>query len=104
MASKVQIVIDIPAEEYNLIRLKQEVDIGGVMSEAEKYIAKGILLPKGHGRLIDADKTIHYLKYDEQFEQFIDEESTIGEYISMYSDEGEPEIIIEADEEADYGK
>ena len=50
-----QRIIEIPEEEYNLILLKQEVKLGGVMSEAEKYIAKGILLPKGHGRLIDAD-------------------------------------------------
>ena len=42
-----QIVIDISEEEYNLIMLKQKVEVGGVTSEAEKYIAKGKPLPKG---------------------------------------------------------
>jgi len=50
-----QIVIDIPEKEYNMILLKQEINIGGIASVAEKYIANGTPLPKGHGRLIDAD-------------------------------------------------
>ena len=49
-----QIVIDLPEEEYNLIKMKLESNIGGVSSEAERVIAKGTPLPK-HGRLIDAD-------------------------------------------------
>ena len=51
-----QIVIDVPEEEYNLIKIKSETNIGGVSSEAERVIANGTPLPKGHGRLIDADK------------------------------------------------
>jgi hypothetical protein len=50
-----QIVIDIPEEEYNLIKMKLESNIGGVSSEAERVIAKGTPLPKGHGKLIDSN-------------------------------------------------
>ena len=51
-----QIVIDIPEEEYNLIKMKLESNIGGVSSEAERVIANGTPLPKGYGRLISADE------------------------------------------------
>jgi len=47
-----QIVIDIPEEEYMLIKQKMELNVGGVTSEAEQIIANGILLSKGHGRLM----------------------------------------------------
>ena len=50
-----QIVIDISEEEYNLIKMKSYIKIGGVLSQAEWLIIKGTPLPKGHGRLIDAD-------------------------------------------------
>lgn len=53
-----QIVIDIPEEEYMLIKQKMELNVGGVTSEAEQIIANGILLPKGHGKLKDIDKII----------------------------------------------
>lgn len=44
-----QIVIDIPEEMYN--RIKD----GYVPLGLSKYLKNGTLLPKGHGRLIDAD-------------------------------------------------
>ena len=48
-----QIVIDIPEEVYNSI---QDNDYCGI-SNSDMYnaIVNGIPLPKGHGRLIDAD-------------------------------------------------
>lgn len=45
-----QIVIDIPEEEYNIIK-----KYNAPMTWAEHLIKKGTPLPKGHGRLIDAD-------------------------------------------------
>ena len=45
-----QIVIDIPEEEYNIIK-----KFNAPMTWAEHLIAAGTPLPKGHGRLIDAD-------------------------------------------------
>lgn len=42
-----KLIIDISEEEYNLIKMKSESNIGGVSSEAEQVITKGIPLPKG---------------------------------------------------------
>ena len=55
-----KIVIDIP--EDSLLACKHWVK-EGVAQWAEAIIAKGTPLPKGHGRLIDADKL---------YEDFID--------------------------------
>ena len=50
-----QIVIDIPEEEYKDIKY-----FGTIVDESRDYIASSILngipLPKGHGRLIDVDE------------------------------------------------
>lgn len=46
-----QIVIDIPDFIYNA--LKEDVDCGTV--NLNQAIVNGTVLPKGHGRLIDAD-------------------------------------------------
>jgi hypothetical protein len=43
-----QIVIDIPEEEYNIIK-----NSNAPMSWVEHLIANGIPLPKGHGKLGD---------------------------------------------------
>ncbi len=45
------IVIDIPEEDFERCKKKFQMRID-IMGNA---IAKGIPLPKGHGRLIDAD-------------------------------------------------
>ena len=45
-----QIVINIPESEYNRIMASNAVEY------YELKIAQGTVLPKGHGRLIDADK------------------------------------------------
>lgn len=54
----IELVVKIDEEEYMLIKQKMQMDLGGVPSEAERIIANGTPLSKGHGRLIDAD----YLK------------------------------------------
>lgn len=48
-----QIVIDIPEEEYKKAKWKANGVRG--LTEIESIIANGIPLPKGHGRLIDAN-------------------------------------------------
>lgn len=50
-----QIVIDIDEKDYNFI---QEVDESNysVTTNLYKAVYEGIILPKGHGRLIDADR------------------------------------------------
>ena len=46
----VEVVIKIPDEAYELLKSKPTLD-----NVAESIIANGTPLPKGHGRLIDAD-------------------------------------------------
>ena len=56
-----QIVIDIPEEEYNECKMqvglmKQEgIIIESLNTALRIFVANGTPLPKGHGRLIDAD-------------------------------------------------
>lgn len=47
-----QIVIDIPEEEYKLCKRQWDTECDDVLMIAVKY---GVPLPKHHGRLIDAD-------------------------------------------------
>lgn len=57
-----QIVIDIPEEEYNECKMqvelmKQEgIIIESLNTALRIFVANGTPLPKGHGRLIDADE------------------------------------------------
>lgn len=53
-----QIVIDIPEEQYSIILLSDKTALSEFASkEAMMYaIKEGTPLPKGHGRLVDADK------------------------------------------------
>lgn len=62
-----QIVIDIPEEAYNLLK-GDGVDWLGA-EHILSCVEKGKILPKGHGRLIDADSVIKYWKpdHDRQF-------------------------------------
>ena len=50
-----QIVIDIPEEDYNFVK-RQVAD--GITNPLKICIANGIPLPKGHGRLKDEDEII----------------------------------------------
>lgn len=53
-----QIVIEIDEKRYKDILRIADVQLGNKhFKTAEQIIAKGTPLPKGHGRLIDADKT-----------------------------------------------
>lgn len=50
-----QIVIDIPEATYEMIKEMQKRNGTEYMNELESGVAKGTPLPKGHGRLIDAN-------------------------------------------------
>ena len=52
---QMQIVIDIPEEEYNRIQSMDWKNGDAIYDEAVKAIHYGKPLPKDHGRLIDAD-------------------------------------------------
>ena len=49
-----QIVIDVPTSTYESI--KKTINSGDPLGYFERVIVRGTPLPKGHGRLIDADK------------------------------------------------
>ena len=79
-----KLVIDIPEEQYLLIRHYQDIAPNKTHSLAMSII-NGTPLPKGHGRLIDADALWKKWVFDAIGKQEIDEAPT----------------IIEADKESD---
>ena len=81
---QMQIVIDIPEEDFERCKKKYQMRID-IMGNA---IAKGISLPKGHGRLIDADEI--------QFEN--NEFDTYSDYSRAFDAIDQADAIIEADE------
>ena len=59
-----QIVIDISKEDYKRVSTIVDMGLGTNVDEA---IKNGVLIPKGHGRLIDADALYEqyvYADYD----------------------------------------
>lgn len=62
-----QIVIDISEQQYSEIRKIADVQHYRNDLTPEQLIAHGTFLPKGHGRLIDADK-FEFRMYHEAFE------------------------------------
>jgi hypothetical protein len=87
-----QILIDIPEKDYNNIEpfLNGEPIKGGFnLFKALEIIKNGTPLPKGHGRLIDADKlwdSYHDLDYD--FYEAFDLVDTIIEADKESEDKG----------------
>lgn len=84
----IELVIKIPEEDYDYLYVRKEVD-GEELSYHDYLIFKGIQLPKGHGKLIDAD-TLIYLA-----ETCIE---TTDAFIGLVQD---MPPIIEADEESE---
>ena len=87
----VELVIKIPEEKYNYA--KSQV-AEGITNPWKVCIANGTLLPKGHGRLIDADEI--------QFEN--SEFDTYSDYSRAFDAIDEAETIIEADRRKNSGK
>ena len=74
-----KIVIDIPEKRYR--QLKKMYKVKGA-DEWQFSILNGIPLPKGHGRLIDAERlltVIHRNTVGDLFDQLIDMQPTIIE-------------------------
>lgn len=57
-----QIVIDISEKDYQTLKKKDKFD-AMYLNYYEKLIVYGAPLPKGHGRLVDADKLNRKKKY-----------------------------------------
>ena len=79
-----EIVIKIPNEEYEFCKRQWDTECLDTLMIAVKY---GVPLPKGHGRLIDADRI--------SFSQFFD----AGDYAQARQGIYEAPTIIEADKE-----
>ena len=73
-----KLIIEIPEEDY--IRIK-ETGVIGKVDVLKRAIRNGTILPKGHGRLIDADAVL------------------VEPYGDTRKDIGIAETIIEADKE-----
>jgi hypothetical protein len=90
-----QIVIDIPDEKYDRLLYQDIISL-------RSYVENGIVLPKGHGRLIDAD-ALEKKMCDREEELGDDralwESSAVSVALNMFAS-----TIIEADEAESEGK
>ena len=84
-----KIVIDIPEELYDMMKTYQGLD------NAYFAIKHGTPLPKGHGRLIDAEELLKH-------QYLIDDSATLSarDVVEVYDIEDAP-TIIEADSEVE---
>ena len=85
-----QIVIDLPNENYQVILTK-------IMLAC--YGCRITELPKGHGDLIDVNKKITIPTYDEQYEEWSEKTLTVRDALNRWSDEGisVKDVVIPAD-------
>lgn len=76
-----QIVIDIPEEQYITLNAKSQEEVLTVIdiSLLIKAIKNGTPLPKGHGRLIDADVLVDGMEDDYEFCEAVNATPTIIE-------------------------
>ena len=100
-----QIVIDMPEEEYQSCLKMRPAYPEGVFCYI-KAIQNGTPLPKGHGDLIDVNRKITVSTYDEQYEEWGEETLTVCEALNRWSDEGitVKDIVISADKAESEGK
>ena len=87
----IELVIKIPEKVYNALT-HTEFDANLVVDEMRKAIVQGTPLPKGHGRLIDADD-IRVIELEDSLHIIRHEK---GDEIDVYID---APTIIEADKE-----
>lgn len=84
-----QVIIDIPEEEYELCKSQYDTECLDVLMIAVKY---GTPLPKGHGKLKDVDKIEALLDLDKADNEIAKALKNIIDSVPT---------IIEADKEAD---
>ena len=83
-----KIVIEIPEDKYRALQIGMKHGVG--MGMLEKAVLNGMILPKGHGRLIDADDLrCENTDFD-----------TYNDYCTMFDEIDNAPTIIEADGEA----
>lgn len=101
----VEVLLRIPKQDFDFI--KDEFADGDMpdekdLKETTYYaIANGIVLPKGHGRLVDADEMVKILRESEYYQEKrgdfygADVTSRVKNFIE------DTETVIEADKEVD---
>lgn len=103
MSDNIELVIKIPEKTYKHI-LSMQFYIPGLRSDKSlleeilKAIRTGVSLPKGHGRLIDADKLVPDCRED--FEYYDDDEHNVFTAVGIAQIEC-ADTIIKADKESE---
>ena len=87
-----ELIIGIPEEDYERLKEYKKAPFCSLTSRTYEAIANGVLLPKGHGRLIDADEI--------QFEN--NEFDTYSDYSRAFDAIDQADTIIEADKEQEW--
>ena len=91
-----KIIIDIPDDDYEFV--KEQVDTGYCNNVRYQIIANGTVLPKGHGRLIDADSASKDINaFQDAFAMYMD---NMGKYNIVCT----APTVIEADKESESEK
>lgn len=86
-----QVVIDIPEENYQNLKAKDKFD-DMFLNYYEKLIVRGTPLPKGHGRLGDLDAALKCVKECEDCE-----DKTFA--IALFDWAMSKRVVLEADKE-----
>ena len=87
-----KIVINISDEEYEDFKKLKEYGYGTMFNSLVEKIANGVMLPKGHGRLIDANK-FEVVMLQGKTEEFVEGVKWVLEQLDK------TDTIIEADKE-----
>lgn len=90
-----KIVIDIPEKTYKQLGFLNEQGFGTIIDEA---VANGTPLPKGHGKLINADSLIKTIEEKAKRLSNADTINGLCGAVALIYDE---QAIIEADKESD---
>ena len=107
-----KVVIDIPEDDYRFYEKfhKENYYPKSIFSRAYSAIANGTPLPKGHGRLIDADKLTKEIKSyisdtsNLHYDDLVEAESYNSAYSNCLDEIEDAPTIIEADKENADGK
>lgn len=59
-----KVVIDIPEEDYKDLMNEEWIS---ALNDYQLMIRNGIVLPKGHGDLIDKNELLHQFRYDDEW-------------------------------------
>ena len=94
-----KIVIDIPDDDYEFVKEQVDTeycnDVRQINNRLYQIIANGTVLPKGHGRLIDADSASKDINaFQDAFAMYTD---NMGKYNIVCA----APTVIEADKEAE---